>query len=695
MPKTQININKFLGLNEQGNTQLKIGEAETMTNWRLVDEYKPRVIEGYEQLFNSLGSLAIPFVWYGKITSSYNLVFEADNHIYRDFSISGTGFDTLVTSNTNVDVVKTTALNGANAGTTGIDDVVILKNSDGTQRTEVTQANVDLVASVGKFYYDTDEKINLIVAKGAYANIGAARTGLGSISGFYRIGTMASSTQRFHNVFLFDSKLYIQNGVKYYSWAGTGSIAEVTGYAPVIAISTPPAGGGTDYESLNLLTGSKRQWFSGDGATLNFFIAETAVDSIDWVKNRVTGATLTLTTDYTVDLTLGKVTFVVAPTNVANNIEIKWTKGSGTRTAIETCRDTLIYGGDNDTRAFMWGNTSNPNRRYFSALAEGVPSAEYFPAENYHDIGNNQSSISDIVKQYDRQIIFMDNGKSFYSYYNKLLLSDDSYAITFPIYPLNDAIGNDAFGQVQIIKNNPFVLQSGVYQFISTNVRDEKNAIKMSDRVQTTIASNLSSELLSNVYIRTYDYEQKSEYWIAFGSDILIYNYRLDVWYKFNIGTIISSFAIYDGSLVIGTDDGTIYRFDDSLRSFNGDNIEAQLYLGFMDAGQPNKIKNLEESHVAIKAESNSSIDVYWETNRKGEANITAISVGYTNLDFDDLDFDNLGFDGVLNPKTIRVKTRATEWNYYRPIFKVNSDYYTAQLLEYTFEPYINETSRR
>lgn len=593
MPKQIININKFLGINEQGNTQLLLGEAEIQTNFRLVDEFKPRVIEGYAQLFTSIAiDKPIRGMWYGEINSAYHFLFACNGHIY---------------------------------------DLSLVNNT----------------------YSD--------------------------------LGTIADA---YTNFFFFDSKVYIQNGVKYYKWTGTGTISEVTGYVPIVANSTPPAGGGSPFESINILTGSKRQWFSGDGTLTEFQCAETGLDSIDYVKNLVTGTNYTLTTDYTVDLANGKVTFLVAPANVTNNVEIKWTKGTGNRSAIEKCRGCVSYNGANDTRIFMWGDTDHQNRRYHSGLADvnssgfGVPSAEYFPATNYYDIGSNENAITDIVKQYDRQIIVTDGGKAYYSYYE--LTSDGA---KFPVFPLNDSIGNVAFGQARLIQNNPFTLYRGVYEWASTSVRDERNAIYISKRVQPSLdAQNLSQAI-------TYDYEKKGEYWACIGSTVWVYNYRLDAWYKFSLTDTPSCFIDINGELYFGTTQGQIMKFDDDLRSFNGANIVAELHMGFTDAGAPNRRKLLELSHVALKAESHVELNVYWETDKKMPSD-TPKTIGYNNLVFDDINFNDWSFTGNYNPQPFKVKTKAKNWVYFRHIFKVDSDYYTAQILEITMEPNIGGISK-
>jgi hypothetical protein len=579
--KAYININQFLGANEQGNTQLRLGEAEIMTNWRLVDEYKPRVIEGYEELFESLGEHPIRGMWYGEVNDAYHFLFVCNGHVYD------------------------------------------LDLSDNT-----------------------------------YASIG-------------------DLTDAPTNFFFFDSKVYIQNGHEYISWDGT-TFQEVAGYVPVIAINTPPDGGGTPYEATNDLTGSKRQWFSGDGTKTEYFLIEVNINSVDYVKNRVTGENYTLTTDYTVDLTLGKVTFLSAPAELENNIEVKWTKGDGNRENVEKNRKAIIYGGANDTRVFMFGNPDAQNRRIHSGLAGLVFSAEYFPTTNYYDIGGNQDAITDIVKQYDRQVIFMDGGKAFYSYFD-----EGSY----PVYPLNDKIGNSAFGQARIVENNPFTIYRGVYQWTSTSVRDERNATYMSKRVQPSLDTvDLSTAI-------TYDYEKMGEYWLCVGKTVWVYNYRLDAWYKFVLLDTPTCFIEVDNELYFGTDNGQIMKFDPVLHAFNGENIRAELYLGFTDAGVPNRVKYLEESHIAVKAESHVELQVFWETNKKVPKDEPKL-IGYNNLDFNDIDFNDWSFTGNYNPQPKKVKTKAKNWVYFRYIFVVDSDYYTAQILEVTCEPNIAGKSK-
>lgn len=52
---------------------------------------------------------------------------------------------------------------------------------------EVAQADIDLEASAGKYYWGEDKKLYIIVAKGDYADIAAARTGLDVTSLNYQL----------------------------------------------------------------------------------------------------------------------------------------------------------------------------------------------------------------------------------------------------------------------------------------------------------------------------------------------------------------------------------------------------------------------------------------------------------------------------------------------------------------------------
>lgn len=218
------------------------------------------------------------------------------------------------------------------------------------------------------------------------------------------IGTIADGVT---NIFGFSGMVYIQNGVDYYRYDGN-SLESVEGYIPIVAISTPPAGGGVPYETINMLTTKRRQLFSSDFAAKVYVLAEKELDSI--VSVRVNG---TVTNQYDEDLEAGTVEFFAPPGAGLNNVEITYSKSHALRQRIIGSSHSMLFGSNADTRIFMWGNPAFRAYRFHSELADGVPSAEYFPELNYTVIG--ASEITDIVQQYDRQLIFTPDS-AYYSY---------------------------------------------------------------------------------------------------------------------------------------------------------------------------------------------------------------------------------------------------------------------------------------
>lgn len=125
--------------------------------------------------------------------------------------------------------------------------------------------------------------------------------------------------------FGFSDKLYVQNGIEYKVWDGTGSFTDVSdnAYIPLIQINTPPAGGGTAFEEINMLTGKRRVQFDGDGTSATYQLPETNLLSVDTIY--VDGV-LSTAWGYTAS------TGVITPTTPANftsgtnNIDVYYSK---------------------------------------------------------------------------------------------------------------------------------------------------------------------------------------------------------------------------------------------------------------------------------------------------------------------------------------------------------------------------------
>lgn len=474
------------------------------------------------------------------------------------------------------------------------------------------------------------------------------------------IGTLTDAKTNF---FTFNDKVYIQNGYEYKYFDGT-TFGDTEGYVPIVVTATPPSGGGTLYEGINQLTGKKGQEFSADGTETVYQLAETNVISIYSVY--VNGVEQEETTDYTVNTTDGTVTFVTAPSTGQNNVKIYWNKANNSRTAITNNRFSISYGGDNDTRIFLYGNGTNVY--YYSGLANGVPSAEYFPALNYIKVGSDEFAITDIIRQYSRQIVSTSGKETFYSKYDTSLTDSSGVVIpSFPTKPLNDTVGSVAEGQGLLINNNPFVIESnGIYEWVITNVRDERNVQLISEKISTSLNKLDLSKAI------THDCEKVSEYWVAVDNEVFLYNYSLKLWSKMEIYDNITCFLTVNGVVHFGTDKGQIMRFGPTLTSDNGQPKEYYWEMSFYDFNAEWLKKFMTECYISIKPEVRTSLVVQYQTNEGPIVDVETIT--YNLATYESFDYSDASYLTSYNPQPFRLNLQAHDFVYFKLIFSRTAD---------------------
>lgn len=563
---TPIRITAFLGLNrvEDGDTELKLGEASDTQNFRITNGYEITKMEGWQDVFPSMGDKKIQGMWYGKLKGVYMLVFNYGGTLYK-------------------------RVNGVNTS----------------------------------------------------------------------IGTVADARTTF---FYFNSYLYILGGKNYKKYDGGTSILDVVGYIPKLAINAPPSGGGTPYEQVNMLTGSKHMTFSPDGTSKVFKLAEANITEVQ--RAEVNGSS---TSNYTADLVNGTVTFNTAPTQGVGTVDIYWTKpNEDNRDAILECTDAFIFGGSADTRVFLYGNPKHPNREYFSGITTKAD-PEYFPANNYKDIGTNQHSITGMSRQYNTQLIFKEN-ETYYASIESTYDATGMILTDFPAFPLNSVKGNIAQGQTRVLQNNPVSINNdGIYRWVSSNIRDERNAQKISQRLGREFEALDLSECI------TYDWEEKMEYWVCIPSKALcyIYNYGNDTWYtRTNVKAY--SFITIDGELYFATD-GTIRKFDKNNRyDGNFETIDAIYVTGFYGFNKEWLKKNIRKMWSAVKPETKVYVQYLYTTDNQDETVIGEVE--YDVIDFSHIDFSHFTFNTSLTVKPFRFKLKAKKFAYFKLKIRSNKN---------------------
>ena len=227
--------------------------------------------------------------------------------------------------------------------------------------------------------------------------------------------------------FIFNNRLYLIDGKNYLVYDGnTVSSVLSAAYVPTTYINIIPSGEnadiGTEYEQRNVLQPKFKHTFIADGTTTEFYMNENALEAVTEVK--AYGETLTADTDYTVDLTSGKITFASAPKKPEEvesgaypefyaGIEITaqktFTSVSGVTEEKENIYElitdcTIVATFDN--RVFVSGNPNYPNHVFYCGRnITGYVDPSYFGVLNYMQDGVGITPITGMIPVADTLMV--------------------------------------------------------------------------------------------------------------------------------------------------------------------------------------------------------------------------------------------------------------------------------------------------
>lgn len=494
------------------------------------------------------------------------------------------------------------------------------------------------------------------------------------------IGTL--DTSRRVSFFGFNEKLYMLNGSEYRVWDGT-NYGDVQGYRPIVAVAAPPAGGGTLLEQVNKLTAAKRQWFSPAASAKDFQLLEKDIASVDWVKEN---GTLVDSSEYTVNIANGTVSFTTAPIDGTNTIEIAWTGKHNDRAAVLGMSCAELYNGTTDNRIFLYGDGSNLT--LYSGLEHetGSATAEYFPDLYVMHVGDANTPVTSLVRHYNRLMAFKED--SAYSiYYDAITLENGTVTAGFYITTINRGLGNSAAGQVTLVENYPRSLDGrSIYEWKATSTGgnvtgDQRNAKRISQRVENTLSRFVLKDAIA------YFDKINHEYYLAYDRRVIVQNTEVDAWYVYE-NLPATAIIVYKDEVYIGTDDGYIRHLSRNYMHDNGEPIQAYWESGSMDFGAAYMRKYSSGLWLGIKPEANGEIKVTAITDRVNQLNEEVAEANTKTAEwktsasgffsFLDLDFETLSFNVNSMPSIDTQKIRAKKFTYYKLIFSSANNNTTA-----------------
>lgn len=350
------------------------------------------------------------------------------------------------------------------------------------------------------------------------------------------------------------SILYYINGHEYVQYDGTTvSTVQSHAYIPTVLMGRAPTGGGTVLEQYNAIGAGFTTSFSPNGTATVYTLPQSGLDATLLTCTSL-GVVKVEGTDFTVDRVTGLVTFTTVPVTGTDTLKITAYKTDSTQLGyILGCKYAITFGGNNDTRVFIAGDSTT---YYYSGLLDPT----YFPENQYNNAGVDNTYITGFGVQYNTLVVFKERSLGVVTYQ----VNTDGSNPSFPYSRMSSAIGCDMPYTIQLISNHLVWCNTygGVHTLVSdTNIKDEKDVRPISYNIDGTIErpgllGNTKSDMQNATSIDFY-----GMYWLCVGSKVYVWDYDVSPY-------------------TISTSSSTTYQTPQNLSWFPFDNINANCWLG-------------------------------------------------------------------------------------------------------------------
>ncbi|MGE4549641.1 MAG: hypothetical protein AB7C89_08850 [Intestinibacillus sp.] len=465
------------------------------------------------------------------------------------------------------------------------------------------------------------------------------------------------AAEAFSSSFVMGGRLFLLDGTTFWvarkEGDGIWAVSPVAdeAFVPTTTISAPPAGGGTSYEAVNLLTPKRINTFIGNGSATQFYLDAKDIDT-DAVTATVGGSAVTVSS---VNRATGVVTLAAAPANGNGlaNVTITFSKTvDGYADKINKCRVAGLYGGKNDTRVFLAGNPDEPACDWQSGLYDPT----YFPDTGYTRIGTDASAIMGYVKQYESQVVIKEGGaQEATQYLRSYLMADDGTAL----YPLKQgaqgagAVSMRCFGNLSGLPL--FLAADGVMAVYGTGVAEQRTVRPAGRPVAPRMAAETG---LANACAAVFE----DKYYLAVNGRCYVADGRISgedgapEWYYWD-HIPAQCFAVVGDTLLFGAFDGRVCRFckadEENAYSDDGAAIDAYWRTPVLSLGSWSSYKELRDFYPVLMPYTRSGAEVSYDTDG---AETVVLSQNLDLFSFHTFDFSRLSFR--CRPGAMPFRTR-------------------------------------
>ena len=513
---------------------------------------------------------------------------------------------------------------------------------------DTTEANIIETRPGYEAVQNFENKINGIFLYTGNKLIVHAGTTLykGSLSGQTRDVLFTGMNDAESQMYMFGNDLYINDGANYLKYDGTTvTRVEDSAYVPTTSIGRAPSGGGTFYEDVNLLTPQRINGFQGDGTSRDFYLDAVEIDSVDEVK---VNDTVVASTDYSVNLITGCVTFNTAPSTPSlignDNVFITFSRTvDGYDERIKNCTIATVF----DNRIFFSGNPDFPNGVFHSSLNNPA----YCSDLDYYECGNNDNEVKALVVGNNVLWVFKrdDQNKDTIFYMQPNL--DTNYGRVYPVSQGNVSIG--CYSKGMNFKDNIVFFSRQGLEMMSGSIQYEQSVTHASSMVDSRMINESNYK-----FLRVCEYKGfmlaaiDNHIYLADSRNVFKGNTggKEFEWYYWELPVNVTAFREVLGTLYFGTDDGDVFVVGGT--NDNGQMIEAYWCTprDFFNYVNHYKKTNKRGSIVRTKNIQNGKIKIATKTNKENEWTLVkeASTNGFSFKTFQDggsFDFANFTFE--------------------------------------------------
>ena len=359
--------------------------------------------------------------------------------------------------------------------------------------------------------------------------------------------------------FVYEDKWYFKDGKHYLVYDGS-TIKNVVGYIPTTTIARKPMGGGTKYEDVNMLSDRRINTFLADGASFDFFLDVTKIDSdfapIVKVNDEVVSAS-----EYNVFYEEGRIQFINTPPDSPNtdgqdNVSIEFKKAvTGSRDIV--LKTTLLQVFDN--RVFFSGNSEYPNVVWHCSLNDPT----YVSDLDYYKEGMDEAKVKGLVAGNNALWVFREPSDSNTTVFYHTPTLDEEYGKIYP--SSHSSVTTGCVGKAINFNDDIVFFSERGMEGISGDVTTEQvvaHRSSMVDRKMTAeedyknmTLAEWEGYLLVFIGERVYLADSRA----MFNNE----NHGEYEWFYWDLGKKVICTKVKDGVLYLGTADG-IYTLTDT-----------------------------------------------------------------------------------------------------------------------------------